>query len=549
MLNSKLNSRILSSVFTCAVSLLLTAMPVPAEQQQIRVALYIDGGTEASEFRKEFKRNDDESICYKKVSGEDVRNGYLKEFDVFLMPGGSSKGEAQSLGPEAREQLKQFISNGGIYMGVCAGAYLVSCENPWDLGILPLKCVDGEHWFRVDPDREATVNVELTPVGMEIFGVKNSNIQITYCNGPIFAAAHAPADKSLTPLGFFRSEVVADGGQRGAMLGAPAMVLSRYGEGIILAISPHPEETPGLKQTELHAIRWLFDHRNAPLANAGNQTQDSWRVNKPLIEATGNAERTPATNNDTRRAPEPEQNRAQNRDQKGEQNRPVDLSRTALSLAESIFDRASVVQYVHKQKPALRQIVSYDDGTVCARTDCSGFISYIVRSVAPRHYEVIRDREPGHSYPQAKVWASFFGSLDSRAPRDGWLGISNWQNLSPGDFIAWKEGGSGGINTGHVMMAVSKPSQIQETNGYRYFDIEVIDSSSVYHFPPEYLPPKAFQKHRNGLGVGRVRIILNESNNPIGYWAGTFWGEGQKPVQKPTLSKEISFARMVSLRD
>jgi hypothetical protein len=99
------------------------------------------------------------------------------------------------------------------------------------------------------------------------------------------------------------------------------------------------------------------------------------------------------------------------------------------------------------------------------------------------------------------------------------------------------------------MMAVSKPSQIQETNGYRYFDIEVIDSSSVYHFPPEYLPPKAFQKHRNGLGVGRVRIILNESNNPIGYWAGTFWGEGQKPVQKPTLSKEISFARMVSLRD
>src|SRR5207247_2003941 len=103
---------------------------------------------------------------------------------------------------------------------------------------------------------------------------------VTYCNGPIFAFPKERTDDSFIPLGFFRSEVVADGGTKGVMIGAPAMILSRYGKGIILAISPHPEETPGLKQVELHAIRWLYEHRTPP-ASSGSTWRSNIRAAEP----------------------------------------------------------------------------------------------------------------------------------------------------------------------------------------------------------------------------------------------------------------------------
>jgi hypothetical protein len=209
------------------------------------------------------------------------------------------------------------------------------------------------------------------------------------------------------------------------------------------------------------------------------------------------------------------------------------------------------VRYVHRQAPASRQVITRPDGTFDARTDCSGFVSYVVHAIAPRHYQVVRSREPGASYPQAKIWARFFDTLDSDQPHEGWLGVRNWRDLRPGDIIAWEKGKSASPtnhNTGHIMFTLARPSEIQQANGFRYIEIPVIDSSTTYHFVPEHLPPNAYQKHRNGLGMGTVRIILSESDAPIGYWAGTYWGEGHEQVNGPTLSHTIRFARMIPLR-
>ncbi|MBX9725065.1 MAG: hypothetical protein K2X81_26920 [Candidatus Obscuribacterales bacterium] len=41
--------------------------------------------------------------------------------------------------------------------------------------------------------------------------------------------------------------------------------------------------------------------------------------------------------------------------------------------------------------------------------------------------------------------------------------------------------------------------------------------------------------------------MLSKTNEPIGYWAGTYWGEGDKPVRGPTLNTLVRFARMTSL--
>ena len=52
--------------------------------------------------------------------------------------------------------------------------------------------------------------------------------------------------------------------------------------------------------------------------------------------------------------------------------------------------------------------------------------------------------------------------------------------------------------------------------------------------------------HRDGVGKGVVRIILDQSNRPIGYWEGTYWYEGGKEIRNPTLTESIAFARLVA---
>lgn len=233
-----------------------------AQGQKIKVALYIGRGASDVSKRifKSVLENSEDIVCTC-LYGDDIASGALKSFDALIVPGGSAGQDARSMGAEARQEVRRFVREGGIYMGVCAGAYLASKARDNYLGLIPLTTLDQKHWFRTADGTE--VDVELTPAGMEVFGLKKRNISILYENGPIFAPPAEKPDDSLTPLGFYRSEVVADGGERGVMLGAPAMVLARYGGGIVLAISPHPEKTDGLRRVELHALRWLYDHRQS----------------------------------------------------------------------------------------------------------------------------------------------------------------------------------------------------------------------------------------------------------------------------------------------
>lgn len=228
-----------------------------AQTHKIRVALYVDSGASGpakKNFRKLLDMGDD--LRYDPIYADDIGSGALRNYDVLIVPGGNASRDALTMGSDAREKVRRFVKQGGIYMGICAGAYLASRSKNDFIGMLPIKTLDPRHWYRVDEGMP--VDLELTPTGMDVFGLKARKIKIVYENGPIFAP---PSDNKLIPLGYFRSEVVGHGGKRGVMLGAPAMVMSRYGQGVVLAISPHPEKTPGYRRMILHALDWLFDHR------------------------------------------------------------------------------------------------------------------------------------------------------------------------------------------------------------------------------------------------------------------------------------------------
>ncbi len=54
-----------------------------------------------------------------------VMAGRLNEVDVLAVSGGDTMAIAEALGPEGALQIAAFIEGGGVYLGSCAGAYLV----------------------------------------------------------------------------------------------------------------------------------------------------------------------------------------------------------------------------------------------------------------------------------------------------------------------------------------------------------------------------------------------------------------------------------------
>lgn len=229
------------------------------------------------------------------------------------------------------------------------------------------------------------------------------------------------------------------------------------------------------------------------------------------------------------------------------------LADAAYERANWIFEHVTRAEYRHLARPARDQVRVHGEERCVARTDCSGFISHVLAEVAPHAYRAVRRMQPHAPYPQAKTYAEFFGRLPADAPRDGWVRVARVQDLRRGDIIAWEKGGShedhgGRGNSGHVMMVVDPPGAPTDATvrGRRlqYVAILVLDSSSVYHFPPETLPPLADQDHRDGLGKGFVRIALGDDGQPVGYWEGTYWGEGQKRIHGPSMSPLIAFARL-----
>jgi hypothetical protein len=54
-----------------------------------------------------------------------IQNQNLEFLDVLTVSGGDTFAIAQALGPAGARRLRTFIENGGLYIGSCAGAYLV----------------------------------------------------------------------------------------------------------------------------------------------------------------------------------------------------------------------------------------------------------------------------------------------------------------------------------------------------------------------------------------------------------------------------------------
>ncbi|MHC1738135.1 MAG: BPL-N domain-containing protein [Ignavibacteriaceae bacterium] len=260
-------------------TVLMTAallMPVLSQTYPIKVAVYNDdGGSLTGTMRIEESLADTNVYRVTRVMAADIRAGILQNFDIIVQPGGSGSGQATALEPSGRDSIRQFLSRGGGYLGICAGSYLASNDYTWSLNILNAKSVDRLHWDR----GTGWVKVGLTEYSKKFFNYPHDTISIEYRQGMLMGRSDNESLPGYIRVGVFNTEVALNGAPSGVMIGTTAIAKTVYGDGRVVAISPHPESEEHLQFIIRSVILWLakdddFMTFTAPFEN------EEWIVGK-----------------------------------------------------------------------------------------------------------------------------------------------------------------------------------------------------------------------------------------------------------------------------
>ena len=186
------------------------------------------------------------------LNAEALAQGRLRQFQIVIFSGGSGGKQASSLGLAGRTEVRDFVQQGGGYLGICAGNYLACRGFSWGLGILDAK-TKSSRWARGSGD----LLIEAVGQGRQTLGLPAGLCSIRYANGPVFAPAADPGIPDYEVLALFRSEFALNKAPVGAQIHSPAMVRGHLGRGRVLCSSPHPEQQPGMESWLSHAVNWL----------------------------------------------------------------------------------------------------------------------------------------------------------------------------------------------------------------------------------------------------------------------------------------------------
>ena len=196
--------------FPLVVGICLVAGPLRAAAMQsfprpLKVVVYADkgpGGVGAIEWCRLVDDSPDMEL--KLVDGSLIQEGVLAGHDVLVMPGGDSLEEFKSLGSAGIDKLREFVRNGGGYIGTCAGCSLLTDGNK-RICMMP--------WRRTgcEPDLFFP-RIKVTDEGARALGLKAGRYPIRYHGGPfLWPTTNVIADANFQVWGLIDSEATYEG--------------------------------------------------------------------------------------------------------------------------------------------------------------------------------------------------------------------------------------------------------------------------------------------------------------------------------------------------
>ena len=215
------------------------SLELPDDFHETKIALLTWSGALLSVVEKMFEYM---GFDVETVSGGEIKFGALKDFDILVCPGGSGS-PFDDLGTNGINRIRNFIEDGGGYLGICAGAlyasdYFVwkgvpSFEPPFDEEIVMGESMNFDLFPGVGyfPIEEISVNTAMTKINIvdRAHPVTDSlpdHMHVFYAQGP-YLEPHE--DANVTILATYD------------VTGDPAIVAFQYGRGRVLLSGIHPE--------------------------------------------------------------------------------------------------------------------------------------------------------------------------------------------------------------------------------------------------------------------------------------------------------------------
>mmetsp|Transcript_7322 Transcript_7322/g.8037 ORF Transcript_7322/g.8037 Transcript_7322/m.8037 type:complete len:265 (-) Transcript_7322:28-822(-) len=188
-----------------------------------------------------------------KLGPEDFQSGKLtnESYDAVIFPGGIIWDVTEKLTPKGIKAVRNFIKNGGGFLGTCCGAWLASEPYGHFLGATT---VDSEHWDRGIGD----IKVRMTPKGKEILGDWYSDFKVFFRGGVLYEPVKSEKVPAADVLFTYEEEIGTK--KYGLMVGTGAGACGTLGKGRVLGIGPHPENSsmelaPLLKNAMLWVVK------------------------------------------------------------------------------------------------------------------------------------------------------------------------------------------------------------------------------------------------------------------------------------------------------
>jgi len=197
------------------------------------VALYSDKGTDDNCVRATKNMFQWMGYTVSLVKADYINNKDLDGFSILCIPGGDMYQYAQDISSGGKEKIRNFIGDGGGYIGICGGAYFTGEKVIWQgsqLPKTPLGIFSGTTQGPIDAIAPyphcAMCKVNIVDSTHPITQSEPDSAWILYCYGPMFIPNNE-ADISI--LGQY------DIGDH------PMMMAFDYGQGRVFIIGTHPE--------------------------------------------------------------------------------------------------------------------------------------------------------------------------------------------------------------------------------------------------------------------------------------------------------------------
>jgi glutamine amidotransferase-like uncharacterized protein len=206
---------------------------VTAPIEEITVALYAGRGADDDCITAADNMFEWMGLNVERVGSSLINTSSLDRFDLICFPGGDMYSYSQDISAGGKAKIKQFIADGGGYIGICGGAYFAASRVFWRgnrLDMIPLSLFKGSATGPIN---------DICPYpdyGMTQLNVLALNHPIT-SDGPAFMSVLYYWGPYLTPDTDFEYDLICTYD----VTGLKAMVAFDHGKGKVFLTGAHPE--------------------------------------------------------------------------------------------------------------------------------------------------------------------------------------------------------------------------------------------------------------------------------------------------------------------